>query len=1058
MMILTRVAAVSLVSVLAALGSPLIAGSAIATGCPEGYKSWSEHRLEERELLLSQHGELRDLVEAHDQSQDDELSVCISTKHPEDFAAIAGMQGQRLARAAAPFGEVPPGAYRNAVQERDALALAATSVPNTDGRWRPHGRGPLISDHADYGSVNSLGLAELNGRIDSLEYDSVHDRLFASIGTGGVWMSTDRGRSWSSISESMPTQVNGAIGWSEADGGTLVAVSGEPLMGGNTYTGLGAFWTSNLGRTWHQAAGIPDGAMGFQIAVDPANPRRIYAATSMGLYRSVDTGRTYTNVALPTGDCAGRTGYGNECQFANFVTDVVVQPPGGTTNEDGGTVLAAVGYRAGKHAFPDGKIHSTHNGLYRSTTGAPGSFEELDVSGDGASPVGFAPQENIGRTELGVAEGKDQNHNYVYAIVQDAELFNGAVPSIDVPEDPAADDQALYNTSFNGIYVSEDFGESWIRMADTAEVSENPATGSSLAGTGQATLFAPGVQAWYNMWIKPDPTRQTEDGVPTRLTFGLEEVWQNRVTDAPQNQPQQHPQGDFKVIGPYFADETCLLLDNPTPVCPTSDPPTTTDLTTHPDQHDALYVPTEDGVSFIVGNDGGAYVQTVKDGQEFVATGWPRGNNDGFHTLLPYSAEVAKDGTVWYGLQDNGSGKITPDQKQYMTFGGDGFFVAVDPNNSDVAYSETTFASMRVTKDGGKTWRAIPPPVSETQFSNPFVMDPTDASHLMTAGNEIVETVSAPDVCTYVDSEPVLCEWEQVFALGNAPTPGGDALSMTALDLHRDAAYVGYCGVCDVLNQDTSRNPFYSGLATNVGGNEPPKRMTSQGWHHADAKGLPNRYISSIAIDPKDPKTVYVALGGYANREWVPPGSYGDKTEGLGSGHIFKSTDAGKTFKNISANLPNASATWIEIHENQLLLGTEVGVFISKNANGGEWAVLGDGLPTVPVSTIRNHPGDPWTVVVATFGRGVYTYEFPGRPAEAKKKAPDGGSKDKGDEVLGTRQGSEEPPPAASDEVQGGSLAATGVQILLLLLISGGLMGAGAVLTKMKDKAGGWNP
>jgi hypothetical protein len=179
----------------------------------------------------------------------------------------------------------------------------------------------------------------------------------------------------------------------------------------------------------------------------------------------------------------------------NFVTDVVVKEPGGVTDEPGGTVLAAVGYRAGMAEFPNGEVHSTHNGLYRSESGAPGTFEMLDVSGDGVTDFGFAPRENIGRVELGLATGEEHDHNYVYAIVQDAELFNGGVSSIDVPDDPGFDDQALFNTSFNGIYVSEDFGESWTRMADTVEIAQNPTTHSGLAVTGQATLFAPGVQA-----------------------------------------------------------------------------------------------------------------------------------------------------------------------------------------------------------------------------------------------------------------------------------------------------------------------------------------------------------------------------------------------------------------------------------------------------------------------------------------------------------------------------------------------------------------------------------
>ncbi|HYI46061.1 MAG TPA: hypothetical protein VE174_11455, partial [Actinomycetota bacterium] len=800
-------------------------------------------------------------------------------------------------------------------------------------------------------------------------YDAENDRLFATIGTGGVWMSTNRGQSWRSIGDRLPFQTNGAVGWTKAGGGTLVLASGEPLMGGNTYTGLGAFWSNNLGKSWHHSRGVPDGAMGFQVAVDQKRPKIVYVATSKGLFRSTNAGRSFKNTKLPTGKkCAGRTGTGI-CVFRNFVTDVVVQAPGGVTDVKGGQVLAAVGYRAGRAEFPNGKIHSPRNGLYLSPNGNPGSFKKLDVSGEADSELSFPAQQNIGRIELGPTVGAQQDHNYLYAIVQDAELFNGGVPSIDVPEDPGGDDQALSNTALNGIYVSPDFGRSWRRMADAAELAENPGTGSSLAGTGQATLFAPGVQAWYNMWIKPDPTRQIEEsGIPTRLTFGLEEVWQNRNTAVAQDGTPQDPRGDFKVIGPYFADSTCLLLDNPLPVCPTSDPPQPTKNTTHPDQQDALWIPDgKGGVSLVVGNDGGAYVQSVGKDEELGPEGWGKGNNNGFNTLLPYDAEVAKDGTVWFGLQDNGSGKIDPaDNKHYETFGGDGFFVAVDPDNSKVAYSETTVADMRVTTDGGQTWTTIAPTIDAAKFANPFVMDPLDAKHLMTAGQQVVERDQGPEG-----------EWVQVFDLGAAPSEGAPPNSMSALDLHGDAAYVGYCGVCDILNQDPETNPFLNGLATNVGGDAPPKKMTSDGWHFAKAKGLPNRYITSIAIDPKNPKTVYVTLGGYANRAWVPPGSYLDRNKRLGKGHVFRSTNAGESFKNISGKLPNTSANWVEIHGKQLIVGTDIGAFLSKDTKGSTWASLDKGLPATVVVSIVNHPGDPKTVVAATFGRGIYTYRFP---------------------------------------------------------------------------------
>src|SRR3712207_9459918 len=90
-------------------------------------------------------------------------------------------------------------------------------------------------------------------------------------------------------------------------------------------------------------------------------------------------------------------------------------------------------------------------------------------------------------------------------------------------------------------------------MANTETISENPSSGSALNVFGQALFNAPGIQAWYNEWIAPDPTRQV-NGIPTRLTFGLEEVWQNTATRQPLVGPS-----DFKVIGRYYAYESCII-------------------------------------------------------------------------------------------------------------------------------------------------------------------------------------------------------------------------------------------------------------------------------------------------------------------------------------------------------------------------------------------------------------------------------------------------------------------------------------------------------------------
>jgi hypothetical protein len=72
-------------------------------------------------------------------------------------------------------------------------------------------------------------------------------------------------------------------------------------------------------------------------------------------------------------------------------------------------------------------------------------------------------------------------------------------------------------------------------------------------------------------------------------------------------------------------------------------------------------------------------------------------------------------------------------------------------------------------------------------------------------------------------------------------------------------------------------------------------------------------------------------------------------------------------------------ATWPLVRNGQLIVGTAIGVFASRGTNGGTYSPLGDNLPSVAVYQISLKPGDPNTLVAATYGRGVYTYKFADR-------------------------------------------------------------------------------
>lgn len=951
-----------------------------ADGCPAGFR-----RAGSDSSRLSQWGDLLNAGQIG--------GPCVNEKHPESLAELEKMASQRAAIASAPDGIIPAGSFQRAVNQR--RALLATGQDHSYW-WRPIGEGPLQAGDKDYG-ISVLGNVELSARITAFDYIPKTDRkypdtLLTSVSYGGVWKSDGSAKKWTSIGDSLPTQIIGAVAYTPANGGTVLALTGDGSFGKDSREGGGAYYTNDMGKTWRHAQGVPDETFGFRLAVNKTDPKIVYAATGAGLFRSTDGGHSYVNTNLPTGDCAGKSNRVRACLLANMVTDVVVQAPGGTTDASGHAVMAAVGWRGGNVANPDGSIQAPANGIYVSDNGAPGSFTK-------SAATGFAPQSRIGRTELGAAIGPDQNHDFVYAMVQDAVLIRKGIPFIDAAGDTSCQVMPQINstlpdpvpalpcsvpTVFNGLYVSPDFGRTWTLVADESAL-QSPTTGSALAVVAQSGGTGPGVQAWYNMWVRPDPTKQV-GGVPTRLLFGLEEVWQNEVTEVPVTGPTA-----FKVVGRYFSGSTCMFLV--LPACPTNrDQALTATTTTHPDQQDAIFVPDGNGgVTLVAGNDGGAYTQHVAAGEDFSNAEWGVGANRGFDTLLPYDAVRSADGTVWMGLQDNGTakivdikknGKVTQRGRKIMAKGGDGFFVAVHPTNGNIAYGEYVGGAIAATVDGGKTWSEMNPPITNAQFSNPFVMDPYDPNHLMIAGRQIVETGSGPGTSSD--------DWAKVFDLGTAsqrgnadaaPSPTDPANQMTALDLQGNAAYVGFCGTCDVLN---AKVPFRNGLATNVGGKAPFKRFSSQGWHFASAKGLPNRYITSIAIHPLNPKIVWVTLGGYG-RPWTPPNKLGQDNNNVGRGHVFVSTDAGETFRNISANLPNTPVNWIEKRNKQIILATDIGVYISDPEvicsdyslpNCPKFEVLGQGLPMAPVYTVRLSHGDPNLLIAASYGRGVWSYRF----------------------------------------------------------------------------------
>ncbi len=380
----------------------------------------------------------------------------------------------------------------------------------------------------------------------------------------------------------------------------------------------------------------------------------------------------------------------------------------------------------------------------------------------------------------------------------------------------------------------------------------------------------------------------------------------------------------------------------------------------HSDQH-ALWINPENRDHLILGNDGGLYVSH------------DRGATWDFSPNLPISQfyAVGMDMAepffgVYGGLQDNstwGGPSRTrnsigiPNSDWFRMAGGDGFYAAVDPTDANIAYVESQNGNLiRYDRRTGDRKGIRPAPAAgeaayRFNWSAPIQVSPWDHNTIYFAANHLFKSTDRGDTWQRLGEDLTQAiDRDELRMFGEIP--GDDAVSR-----HQGVAAFGNISTIDI-------STVQRGLLITGSDDGTISISTDDGASWAKQTRFPGvrdtTYVSRVRLSNHDASVIYATFDGHRSNDFQP--------------HVLKSTDQGRSWSNISNDLPEFGSVraFVEHPGNPdlVFVGTEIAPFVSLDG-GDSWNRMENGMPPVPIHDLKIHARDN-ALVIATHGRGFY--------------------------------------------------------------------------------------
>lgn len=757
----------------------------------------------------------------------------------------------------------------------------------------------------------NIGPTVMSGRVVDVAVNPTNSsEFYVGYASGGLWHTNNNGTTFTPVMDNSPTQNIGAVAV-DWENGTIWVGTGENNSSRSSYAGIGILKSTDKGENWTNV-GLTDSHHIGKIRINPNNPNEVIIGVIGHLYSS----NTQRGIFKTTD--GGKSW--KKTLFIDENTGIIdVQAAPNNFN-----VLYAAAWERDRKAW-----NFTGNGknsaIYKSTN-AGSSWSKISDNN------GFPNGNGVGRIGLAVFD-----ENTVYAF-HDSQFRR---------KKEAKKEKTNYLTK-------EDFKT--MSVAAFLKLTDKKLNSYLKRNGFQEKYRAENVkQLMRSGSIKPlDLAKYLENansllfdtpvvGAEVFITKNGGTSWKKTHKEA--------LDGLVYSYGYYFGgivvdvkDKNAIYIMG-VPLLKSKDGGKTfvsiSKENVHADHHFLWVNPKKKG-HLINGNDGGLNI-SYDDGDN-----WNKLNSPAVGQFYTVFADNQKPYHVYGGLQDNGvwTGKHTAriDKSWHQSgknpyesiMGGDGMQVAVDSRNSDIVYTGYQFGNyFRINRKTGKN-KYIQP--KHTLGENPYRFN-WQTPILLSKHNQDILYYGSNKLHRSLNKGN---NWETI---SDDLTNGGKK------------GNVAYGTLTSI-----SESPFQFGLIY-VGSDDGLVHVTKNGggnWTKISDSFPKDLWVSRVIASKFKKGRVYVTLNGY---RWDDFTTY-----------IYTSDDYGKTWKNISNNMPKSPVNVIKEdteNENLLFVGTDNALYVSFN-KGSSWEAFQNNLPHVAVHDLVVQ-SEAKHLVVGTHGRSLYT-------------------------------------------------------------------------------------